>query len=69
MVPLLVGLGLDELSVGAARVGALRSWVRGLDAGELAGLARSAQTMDDADEVEEAVRPLALEITGEIVTR
>jgi phosphoenolpyruvate-protein kinase (PTS system EI component) len=29
-VPLLVGLGADELSVGAARVGAVRGWIRGL---------------------------------------
>ena len=30
-LPLLVGLGVDELSVGAARVGAVRGWVRALD--------------------------------------
>ena len=30
-VPLLVGLGADELSVGAARVGAVRAWIRALD--------------------------------------
>jgi phosphoenolpyruvate-protein kinase (PTS system EI component) len=30
-LPLLVGLGADELSVGAARVGAVRAWVRALD--------------------------------------
>ena len=30
-VPLLVGLGADELSVGAARVGSVRAWVRKLD--------------------------------------
>jgi multiphosphoryl transfer protein len=38
-VPLLVGLGVDELSVGAARVGAVREWVRSLsyaDSRELA---------------------------------
>ena len=29
-VPLLVGLGVDELSVGAARVGAVRGWIRAL---------------------------------------
>jgi multiphosphoryl transfer protein len=28
---LLIGLGVDELSVGAARVGRVRAWVRGLD--------------------------------------
>ena len=30
VVPLLVGLGVDELSVGAARVGAVRGWIRDL---------------------------------------
>ena len=29
-MPLLVGLGVDELSVGAARVGAVRGWIRSL---------------------------------------
>jgi phosphoenolpyruvate-protein kinase (PTS system EI component) len=30
-MPILVGLGVDELSVAAARVGEVRAWVRGLD--------------------------------------
>ena len=34
-VPLLVGLGADELSVGAARVGAVRGWIRALRYDEL----------------------------------
>jgi phosphoenolpyruvate-protein kinase (PTS system EI component) len=59
MVPLLVGLGVDELSVGAARVAEVREWVRGLDAAEAAGLARSALTMDGPEEVEWAVSTLA----------
>jgi phosphoenolpyruvate-protein kinase (PTS system EI component) len=33
--PLLIGAGVDELSVGAARVGAVRAWVRGLRYREL----------------------------------
>lgn len=61
MLPLLVGLGIDELSVGAARVGTVRAWIRQLDADETARLARSALTMDTAEEVEWAVRPLAAE--------
>jgi phosphoenolpyruvate-protein kinase (PTS system EI component) len=61
MLPLLVGLGIDELSVGAARVGTVREWIRQLDADQTVGLARSALTMDAADEVESAVRPLAVE--------
>jgi phosphoenolpyruvate-protein kinase (PTS system EI component) len=47
-VPLLVGLGVDELSVGAARVGAVRAWVRTLDRGRAAALALRA--LDAADE-------------------
>jgi phosphoenolpyruvate-protein kinase (PTS system EI component) len=59
MLPLLVGLGVDELSVGAARVGEVRDWIRHLNGAESAGLARSALTMDTAEEVEWAVGPLA----------
>jgi phosphoenolpyruvate-protein kinase (PTS system EI component) len=51
-VPLLVGLGADELSAGAARVGAVRGWVRSLDHGEAAELARQALEASDAAEVE-----------------
>jgi phosphoenolpyruvate-protein kinase (PTS system EI component) len=61
MLPLLIGLGIDELSVGAARVGAVRQWIRELNAAEVAGVARSALTMDTAEEVAWAVRPLASE--------
>jgi phosphoenolpyruvate-protein kinase (PTS system EI component) len=62
MLPLLVGLGVDELSVGAARVGDVREWIRQLSTVETTGLARSALTMDAADEVEWAVRPHAAEL-------
>jgi phosphoenolpyruvate-protein kinase (PTS system EI component) len=61
MLPLLVGLGIDEISVGAARVGTVREWIRQLDADETAALARSALMMDAAEEVESAVRRLAAE--------
>jgi phosphoenolpyruvate-protein kinase (PTS system EI component) len=61
MLPLLVGLGIDQVSVGAARVGTVREWIRQLDADEVAGLARSALTMDDAGEVEWALRPYTIE--------
>jgi phosphoenolpyruvate-protein kinase (PTS system EI component) len=62
MLPLLVGLGVDEVSVGAARIGQVRDWIRQLSATETAGLARSALTMDAAEEVEWAVGPLAAEL-------
>jgi phosphoenolpyruvate-protein kinase (PTS system EI component) len=55
MLPLLVGLGVDEVSVGAARVGEVRSWIRELNAGQAGAVARSALTLDSADEVARAV--------------
>lgn len=58
MLPLLVGLGVDELSVGAARVGQVRRWVRQLSAEQAADVAGAALAMDSADEVEWAARPL-----------
>jgi phosphoenolpyruvate-protein kinase (PTS system EI component) len=58
MLPLLVGLGVDEVSVGAARVGEVRGWIRGLNAEQTEGLARSALALDTADEVARAVRSM-----------
>ena len=58
-VPLLVGLGADELSAGAARVGAVRAWIRALDHAEAEQLARRALAADDAAAVERLARPLA----------
>ena len=51
MVPLLVGLGVEELSVGAARVGATRAAVRALDAAGAGRLARLALEAPDAEAV------------------
>jgi phosphoenolpyruvate-protein kinase (PTS system EI component) len=55
-VPLLVGLGVDELSVGAARVGAVRGWVRDLDHRSAGALARRALDAADARAVEALVQ-------------
>ena len=55
-VPLLVGLGANELSAGAARVGSVRAWVRALDYSETEELARLALEASDAAEVEALVR-------------
>jgi phosphocarrier protein FPr/phosphocarrier protein len=60
MVPLLVGLGADELSAGAARVGALRAWIRALDHGEAGRLAARALEAGSAAEVERIARPLGV---------
>ena len=57
-VPLLVGLGADELSVGAARVGTVRAWIRELDHAAGRELARQALEASDAAAVERARRPV-----------
>jgi phosphoenolpyruvate-protein kinase (PTS system EI component) len=56
MVPLLVGLSVDELSVGAARVGATRAAIRALDAGAATRLAAAALRAADAAAVAELLR-------------
>jgi phosphoenolpyruvate-protein kinase (PTS system EI component) len=58
VVPLLVGLGANELSAGAARVGSVRGWVRALDHGETERLAERALEATDAAEVERLAQPL-----------
>jgi phosphoenolpyruvate-protein kinase (PTS system EI component) len=55
MLPLLIGLGIDELSVGAAQVGAVRARVRDLNAGDAGRLARSTLAMECPEDVEAAV--------------
>jgi phosphoenolpyruvate-protein kinase (PTS system EI component) len=57
-MPLLIGLGVDELSVGAARVGEVRRWVRSLDRSQCALIARRALDARNASEVEEISAPL-----------
>jgi phosphoenolpyruvate-protein kinase (PTS system EI component) len=54
-VPLLVGLGVDELSVGAARVGAVRGWVRALDQAAAERTAVEALALRSAVDVERLV--------------
>jgi phosphoenolpyruvate-protein kinase (PTS system EI component) len=51
-LPLLVGLDVDELSVGAARVGEVRAAVRALDHGRVRDLAARALDAGSAAEVE-----------------
>jgi multiphosphoryl transfer protein len=58
-VPLLVGLGADELSVGAARVGTVRAWIRSLAYEETVKLAQRALEAADAAAVETFARRLA----------
>ena len=58
VAPLLVGMGVDELSVGAARVGEVRAWIRSLEHGRAAAAARAALEAHDADEVARIAEPL-----------
>ena len=62
MLPLLVGLGVDAVSVGAARVGTVRAWIRRLDGRAAGEVATAALAMADAGEVEEAAAELAGEL-------
>jgi phosphoenolpyruvate-protein kinase (PTS system EI component) len=63
-MPLLLGLGVDELSVGAARVGQVRRWVRTLDHAHVRALAAAALSLDSATAVAELVRPTS-ELLGQ----
>ena len=54
-MPLLVGLAVDELSVGAARVATVRDWVRSLDYRKMSVLAERALSAESAAEVEALV--------------
>jgi len=54
-LPLLVGLGIDELSVGASRVGAVRRAVRRLDYRDAARLARLSLQAAGPEEVRKLV--------------
>jgi phosphoenolpyruvate-protein kinase (PTS system EI component) len=66
LVPLLVGLGVGELSVGAARVGAVRAWVRALDGADCRRVAAAALDAPGADAVAALSRELLAE-PGEAV--
>jgi phosphoenolpyruvate-protein phosphotransferase len=58
VMPLLVGLAVDELSVGAAAVAQVRAWVRALDFVEATTIARRALEAESAAEVELLARSL-----------
>jgi phosphoenolpyruvate-protein kinase (PTS system EI component) len=71
-VPLLVGLGAAELSVGAARVGAVRGWVRSLrrdDASLAVAAALRAGTAAGAAALGEALLLQGLDAAGERLER
>ena len=63
-LPLLVGLGVDELSVGASRVGTVRAWVRELDVRAAEELATRALGCTTAQEVEGLTASVAERLAG-----
>jgi phosphoenolpyruvate-protein kinase (PTS system EI component) len=63
-MPLLLGLGVDELSVGAARVGSVRAWARELDYDGMRALSMCTLELADAGEVAELMQPVA-ELLGQ----
>jgi phosphoenolpyruvate-protein kinase (PTS system EI component) len=63
-LPLLVGLGVDEVSVGASRVGTVRAWVRELVHREAEELATRALGCTTAPQVEALVAPTAKRLTA-----
>ena len=58
VLPLLVGLGVNTLSVPAARVQRVRTWLAGLDASACAALAAAALQASTVDQVRELVPPI-----------
>ena len=53
--PLLIGSGVDEVSVGAARVATVRQWIRALSFVELSGLEVMARRLETPAQVETLV--------------
>jgi phosphoenolpyruvate-protein kinase (PTS system EI component) len=58
VLPLLIGLGVNTLSVPAARVQRVRTWLAGLDTSACAALAAAALQASTVDQVRELVPPL-----------
>jgi multiphosphoryl transfer protein len=60
VLPLLVGLGVDEISVGASRVAVVRAWVRALERSGARDLAAQALAAPGPEEVAALMAPTAL---------
>jgi phosphoenolpyruvate-protein kinase (PTS system EI component) len=58
VLPLLIGLGVNTLSVPAARVQRVRTWLAGLDTSACAALAAAALQASTVDQVRELVPPI-----------
>jgi len=62
LLPLLIGLGVTELSVGAARVGEVRAWIRALSRRECVALARRSLRAKSQAEVVALTTDLAAQL-------
>ncbi|MBU3664428.1 MAG: phosphoenolpyruvate--protein phosphotransferase [Chthoniobacterales bacterium] len=69
LTPLLLGLGIDELSVGAASVPRIKKAVQSLDLSECRELAGQARGMSDPDAIEDLSRALARKCYPELFER
>lgn len=67
LVPLLVGLGADELSLSPNRIPAVKSVIRRLDMPRAEALARNALACDSASEIRAMCRTLTSEIAPDII--
>jgi phosphoenolpyruvate-protein kinase (PTS system EI component) len=65
VMPILVGLGVHELSVGAARVGTVRAWVRALEFSDVRARAARAVTFRAASETADEMS-LVTELLAEV---
>jgi phosphoenolpyruvate-protein phosphotransferase len=65
IIPILIGLGVRELSVAGPRIADVKELVRTLDSAEAAGLALAALDQEDAQAVREYVRRRLRERAGE----
>jgi phosphocarrier protein FPr len=62
--PLLLGLGIDVLSVGVSRIGSTRRMLRKLEFPKVQELARAALMASSAAQVEEMSQPLGSSLQG-----
>jgi phosphotransferase system enzyme I (PtsI) len=67
LVPLLVGLGADELSLSPNRIPAVKSVIRRLEMPRAEALARNALACDSASEIRAMCRALTSEIAPDII--
>ena len=68
LTPLLIGLGVDELSVGAAMVPRVKRAIRALDMGECLQLVEDVTRIDTSHEILERCEEIALKHYPELLS-